>query len=296
MNTNSRIKNFFAKSLFVAVLVTSPIHYIHAQESKDEFGIWGTFEFSKKVNKKTKFVIDAEIRSIEAVSDIERIAIGAKLDYKIKEWKDFGYKDKDKFEIKANIGYCFIYGHTLSGKSIKEIKTDEELGKLESYNIDDSYWANRNRVYLTLTGEYKVGRFEISLRERLQYTRTGSVTVNETKYRWEEIVDIKGNHMGWEHIVKGPEAEFKEAKHNLSLRSRLSVKYDIKNCPVTPFVSAELYTRLDKWNGYDKARYRAGATYKINKDNSISLFYLYQSVSGDAPDGHAIGLEYSIDL
>lgn len=294
MNTSSKIKTILcncSRYLLATAILVMPACNIHAQEDGDEFGIWGTFEFSKKVNKKTKFVIDAEIRSIEAVNDIERIALGAKLDYKIKEWKGFGYKEKDQFEIKANIGYSFIYGHTLAEKSIKEI-IDEELNRY-NYNIDDDYWANRNRVYLTLTGEYKVGRFEISLRERLQYTHTGSVTTNETKYRWERQGGIKGE---WKEVVEGPEPEFKKAKDNLSLRSRLSVKYDIPNCKITPFVSAELYTRLDEWKGFDKARYRAGASYKINKKNSISLYYLYQDVSGKDPDGHAAGLEYSIDL
>ena len=292
MNTNSKIKNIVAKVLFATALLTAPINNVNAQESCDEFGVWGTFEFSKKVNKKSKFVIDAEIRSIEAVSDIERIAIGAKLDYEIKEWKELG-KGNSKIELKANAGYSFIYGHTLEEKNLKEFI--EEVSEY-NYNIDDAYWATRNRVYVTLTGNFKVGRFELSLRERLQYTHTGSATTTETKYYWEEIFDIKGNHKGWNEPNPTPEPEFKNAKENLSLRSRLSVKYDIPNCKVNPFVSAELYTRLDKWQAFDKARYRAGATYKINKKNSVSLYYLYQDVSGNDPDGHAIGFEYSIDL
>lgn len=292
MNTNSRIKHSVAKLLFAAAILVAPIQHITAQESSDEFGVWGTFEFSKKVNKKTKFVIDAEVRSIEAVSNIERIAVGAKLDYKIKEWKNTD-KSKPQFELKTNIGYCFIYGHNLREKSYKDFI--EEVGEY-NYNIDEAYWATRNRVYLTLTGELKAGRFEISLRERLQYTHTGSATTSETKYHWEEVTDIKGNHIGWNEPNPIPEPEFKEAKENLSLRSRLSVKYDIPNCKISPFISAELYTRLDKWQIFDKARYRAGASYKINKKNDISLFYLYEDVSGNDPDGHAIGFEYSIDL
>ena len=292
MNTNSRIKYTVAKLLFATALFVTPVLNITAQESSDEFGVWGTFEFSRKVNKKTKFVIDAEVRSIEAVSDIERIAVGAKLDYKIKEWKELG-KSNSQIELKANAGYCFIYGHNLSKKSYKDFI--EEVGEY-NYNIDDAYWAARNRVYLTLTGEFKVNRFEISIRERLQYTHTGSATTNETKYHWEEITDIKGNHIGWNEPNPIPKPEFKEAKENLSLRSRLSVKYDIPNCKISPFVSAELYTRLDQWQIFDKARYRAGASYKINKKNAISLYYLYQDVSGNDPDGHAVGFEYSIDL
>ena len=288
MNTNSKIKRLVSGSLFAIILAVAPMCHVQAQEVCDEFGVWGTFEFSKKVNKKTKFVIDAEVRSIEAVSNIERIAVGAKLDYKIKEWKELG-NGNSQIALKANVGYCFIYGHNLSEKSSKEYKKDINE---YNYNIDEAYWTNRNRTYMTLTGEFKVGRFEISLRERLQYTHTGSATTEETKYRWEK----KGGYNGTWACNKEVEPEFKEAKNNLSLRSRMSVKYDIPDCKITPFMSAELYTRLDKWQAFDKARYRAGASYKINKDNSISLYYLYQQVSGNDPNGHAIGFEYSIDL
>lgn len=287
MNTSLKINRTVAKILFAATLIISPLYNINAQESNDEFGVWGTFEFSKKVNKKSKFVIDAEIRSIEAVSDIERIAVGGKLDYKIKEWKELD-KLGSQIELKANVGYCFIYGHNLSEKSLKEFIADANE---YDYNIDKAYWVARNRAYLTLTGEFKIGRFEISLRERLQYTHTGSATTEETKYRW-GLSDDENKFV----CTEKTEYEFKDTKENLSLRSRISIKYDIPNCKINPFASAELYTRLDKWQAFDKARYRAGATYKINKKNSISLYYLYQDVNGNAPDGHAIGFEYSIDL
>ena len=288
MNTNLKIKDIIAKTLFAIAITIIPSHNINAQKSSDDFGIWGTFEFSKKVNKKSKFVIDAEVRSIEAVSDFERIAVGAKLDYEIKQWKN-PEKLVSKVELKSNLGYCFIYGHYLSEKNLKEYV--EEVGEY-NYNIDEAYWAARNRVYLTLTGEINIGRFEVSLRERLQYTHTGAVTIDETKYRWEKQGGIKGEWAPTTEI----EPELKEVKENLSLRSRLSIKYDIPNCKINPFISAELYTRLDKWQAFDKARYRAGASYKINKNNDISLFYLFEDVSGNDPDCHAIGFEYSIDL
>ena len=288
MNTNLKIKDIIAKTLFAIAITIIPSHSINAQKSSDDFGIWGTVEFSKKVNKKSKFVIDAEVRSIEAVSDFERIAVGAKLDYEIKQWKN-PEKLVSKAELKSNLGYCFIYGHYLSEKNLKEYV--EEVGEY-NYNIDEAYWAARNRVYLTLTGEMNIGRFEISLRERLQYTHTGSVTIDETKYRWEKQGGIKGEWTPTTEI----EPELKEVKENLSLRSRLSIKYDIPNCKINPFISAELYTRLDKWQAFDKARYRAGASYKINKKNDISLFYLYEDVNGIDPDCHAVGFEYSIDL
>lgn len=289
MNTNSKNK-FIKRALLATIISFSSISSLYAisDNDKDEFGVWTTFEIAQKANKRTKLAFDAELRSIEGVSNVERVAIGAKVDYKLGEWKGESW---GKFQLKINAGYTFIVSQSLSETSIKDAIDVEN--DIYEYNIDAAYWTTRNRVYATLTGEYKVGRFEISLRERLQYTHTGSATTDETKYRWEYTDVITGEG----ELLPETEREFKEAKHNLSLRSRLSIKYDIPNCKITPFASAELYTKLNEWKGYDKMRYRAGASYKINKKNSVSLYYLYQDISDiDEPGGHAIGLEYSIDL
>ena len=281
MNTNLKNKGMLA--LLIAMFMLAPLCNANAQATEDEFGIWATVEASKKINKKFKVVGDVEFRTYDFVNNIERTAIGVKLEYKILKW------------LKSNVGYQFHYKHNPEETSIKDPVYDEEGNFAgNEYNIDNDYWVIRNRVYATISGEYKVGRFEFGLRERLQYTHTGSATTDETKYRYDLGMDplLSTEDNKW---LATTEPEFKDAKHNLTLRSRLNVKYDIPNCKVNPFASVELYTRLDEWKGYDKLRYRLGASYKINKDNSISLYYLFEDVNGEA-NGHAIGFEYSIDL
>ena len=265
------------------MFMLAPLCNVNAQSNEDEFGIWATVEASKKINKKFKVVGDVEFRTYDFVNNIERTAIGVKLEYKILKW------------LKSNVGYQFHYKHNPEETSIKDPVYDEEGNFAgNEYNIDNDYWVIRNRVYATISGEYKVGRFEFGLRERLQYTHTGSATTDETKYRYDLGMDplLSTEDNEW---LSTTEPEFKEAKHNLTLRSRLNVKYDIRNCKINPFASVELYTRLDEWKCYDKLRYRLGASYKINKDNSISLYYLFEDVNGEA-NGHAVGFEYSIDL
>ena len=283
MNTNSNNTSRGIIALLIAIFTLAPLSNVNAQSSDDEFGVWATFEASKKINKKFKFAADAEFRTYDFVNNIERAAIGVKIEYKILKW------------LKSNVGYQFHYKHNPEETKLKydDIVIDIDGNEFINYNIDHDYWTIRNRVYATISGEYKVGRFEFGLRERLQYTHTGSATVNETKYRYDlgdDVLSTDDNK--WTSTT---EPEFKDAKHNLTLRSRVNVKYDIPNCKVIPSASVELYTRLDEWKGYDKLRYRLGASYKINKDNSISLYYLFEDVNGGA-NGHAIGLEYSIDL
>ena len=263
----------------MAVFTFAPLFVADAQVEDDEFGVWTTLEASKKINKKLKLDFEAELRTIEGVGDIDRVSIGAGASYKPVKW------------LKASAGYIFIYSHSLESKKIKDL-IDEEKGIYE-YNIDHAYWTERHRFHISLTGEYKIGRVELSLRERVQYTRTNSATTDETKYKWEYTDIIEGTG----DLTPVTEPEFKKAKENTTLRSRLSAKWDIRNCKITPFASVELYTRLDEWKGCDKLRYRAGASYKINKDNEISLFYLYQDANDDdEPKGHAVGIGYSIDL
>ena len=285
MNTNSNNSRKSIVAMLIAVLVFAPLCKANAQAEENEFGIWTTVEASKKINKKFKVVGDAELRTYDFVSNIERTTIGAKVEYKMLKW------------LKANAGYSFMYTHEPESKSFKEEVWDEEGNSVgREYNVDHDYWTIRNRFYATISGEYKVGRFEFGLRERLQYTRTNSATTKETKYRYDLGMDpiLSTEDNEW---IATTEPEEKEAKNNFTLRSRLSVKYDIPNCKINPFASIELYTRFDKWKGCDKLRYRIGGSYKINKDNSISLYYLYQDANDDdEPKGHAIGLEYSIDL
>ena len=271
--------------MLIAMFMLTPLCSANAQESENEFGIWATVEASKKINKKFKVVADAEFRTYDFVCNIERAAVGAKVEYKILKW------------LKANVGYSFMYTHKPEATKMKwdDIVTDIDGNEFINYNIEDAYWVIRNRAYATISGEHKIGRFEIGWRERLQYTHTAQATTNETKYRYdlgEDVLSTEDNR--WYTTT---ESEIKEAKHNLTLRSRLSLKYNIPNCKINPFASVELYTRLDEWKAYDKLRYRIGASYKINKKNSLALYYLYQDSSDDdEPKGHAIGLEYSIDL
>lgn len=279
MNTNLKTKKRLFGCLLLAAFILAPVLGANAQNEDDEFGVWTTLEASKKINKKLKLDFEAELRTIEGVGDIDRVSAGAGASYKFTKW------------LKASAGYIFIYSHSLESKKINKV-IDKEAGMYE-YEIDAPYWTERHRFHVSLTGDYKVGRVEFSLRERVQYTHTNSATTQETEYGWSQDIDTE-EYMPADPVVK---TDSKKAKDNTTLRSRLSAKWDIRNCKVTPFASVELYTRLDKWKGCDKLRYRIGASYKINKDNEISLFYLYQDANDDdEPKGHAVGIGYSIDL
>ena len=88
-----------------------------------------------------------------------------------------------------------------------------------------------------------------------------------------------------------------EAKHKHVLRSRLEVEYNIAKSKFTPYVSCELYNSLSDRFAVEKTRWTIGSSYKINKKNSVSLYYRYIA-NGDEDEegGHVIGVGYKFKL
>lgn len=293
---NSRLKA--DKRIYVLIALFTALSFTGRAWANDEdYALWTSFEMTKKVNKKFKVGAEFEFRTTDYMKDAERFSIGINCQYKITDW------------LKASAGHIFIFGYN-PGKAkehydvINEM-TGEEV--LDGFNYDHAYWEKRNRVYIAFTGEYKIGRVELSLRERLQYTRTHAEIADEDKYRFtESMTDPDGNinfdengniipYREWQPMKT--EEETKKHKNNTVLRSRLTAKWDLKDCKITPFASTELYTRIDDWRGFEKLRSRIGASYKINKDNAIEVYYLFEKDGkSGGTDTHAIGVGYSLDL
>ena len=299
MNSRLKIKRGIAIVIILATAFSLP-HNVWAND--DDHALWASFEMSKKVNKKFKIGAEFEYRTTDYLKSTERFSVGINCQYKITDW------------LKASAGHIFIFGHNPSKAKehydvVNEL-TGEEI--LDGFNYEESYWEKRNRVYIAFTGECKIGRVSLSLRERLQYTRTHAEIIDEEKHRFttneEPVYDENGNLVfgtdGWPLMQTTTawdpvrtEEETKKHKNNTVLRSRLTAKWDIKNCKFNPFISTELYTRIDDWRGFEKLRSRIGASYKIDKDNSIEFYYLFEKAGKkDGVNTHAIGVGYSLDL
>jgi hypothetical protein len=276
MNLKLRVKRGVMCAVAFA-MAAMPFSQAFANDDCDDFGVWTSIDASKKLTDQIKLGLEGEFRTSDGLKIVDRRSLGISLSYKPLKW------------LKADVGYIYMNTYEPEKTSIKEAFDESH----NNYNVDHAYRANKERLFASLVGSFKAGRLEFSVRERLQYTYTHAAGVMEDKYRW--------GYVGGDFDTPVPEvkseAELKDSKNNTTLRSRLTVKWDIRKCPIKPFVSAELFTRVDEWRFHDKIRYRAGADYKINKDNSVSLYYIYQRTNdSETPAGHAIGASYSFDL
>lgn len=176
---------------------------------------------------------------------------------------------EEDFRLRDNFGTADRFSTTLdvSYKPWKYLKLGGAYN-LINYNHEKKGWEVRHRYYFYATGLYTFDRFTVSLRERFQSTKR---------------VDV--------------EATAKRANPKLYLRSRLEVEYDIRKCKFEPFASVELYNTLNdpQGNKMDKLKYTAGSKYKIDKRNTLQLYYRYINFTDDdeADGHHMVGLGYS---
>ena len=176
---------------------------------------------------------------------------------------------EEDFRLRGNLGAVDRFSTTfdVSYKPWKFLKLGGAYN-LINYNHEKKGWEVRHRYYFYATGSYRFDRFTVSLRERFQSTKR-----------------------------VGVEATAKRANPKLYLRSRLEVEYDIRKCKFEPFASVELYNTLNdpQGNKMNKLKYTAGSKYKLDKKNTLQLYYRYINFTDDdeANGHHMIGLGYS---
>jgi hypothetical protein len=180
----------------------------------------------------------------------------------------FGLDYKIIKPLKISSGYTYIHQHI-----------DTEV--TNKGNIIPAYWQPKHRFYFDVTGSVNWNRFNFSLRERYQMTHRKEQSVPKfdedgVTQKKDELIDGKTNNM---------------------LRSRLQVEYNIKHSRFVPYVSAEIYNSLSDSFDYDKFRFTVGSEYKLNKHNSLSIYYRYITNSDqDEHSGHILGVGYKFKL
>ena len=226
-------------------------------------------DVTKKLPHKMSVGIEGEFRTMQWVKHTERWTIAGNFDYK--PWKF----------LKVGAQYKYMQVQELGGGT----------PGLDSYN---AYFDQKHRVSISATGSFKIWKFEFSLRERYQYTFR--------PYHEVPRFDAYGP-------LEEDDNKIISAKSKHVLRSRLQIEFKpYKKCPWKPYANVELYSLLSDVNHtkgkvdgakfYDKYRVTAGTEYKINKKNSLDIFYRYANTADpeDHEMGHTIGLIYSFDF
>lgn len=217
--------------------------------------LWTSASFKSSFGQSWGVGADVEYRTHNKFESSERVTFGVSGEYK-----------HQYFKIDA--GYKYMIGHTLEETTRKG-------------NVIPPYWIGRHRVYASVSGKLKLGRFGLSLRERYQFThRLGKwvpkYASDKTTPKDDEWIAQKDKHM---------------------LRSRLECDYNIRKSKFTPFASVEFYDNLSRGFEVEKVRYTIGSEYKISRHNRVELFYRFvQDVNDGSGNCNVIGVGYTFKL
>lgn len=226
----------------------------------DDFGLWSSINVEKKINARWDIGAETELRLRDNASQVDRWSAGLDVSYKISKW------------LKLSAGYSFL---------------NDNKYKVSSKQKVADYYGQRHRVNLSLTGSHDFGRLSISLRERWQYTYRPAKSV------W--------RHYAEGHAFAGQDADFDDdgeaIKHTFAgkgksvWRNRLQLKYKLTK-KWRPYANIE--TSVAK--SLEKTRYVIGTEYRLTKQHSFDIKYLYQNIVSDDNDetnSHIIGIGYT---
>ena len=254
----------------------------------DDFGLWPEVSVEKKLGR---FAAEASLgaRFDDSVSRLTRTDLG------------FGFSYKPVRNIKLEVGYDFIRDY----KAPEAKPHFSKRGELQGYDVRQSFWRPKHRIHFDMASKNSVGRFTLSLRERYQLTRNMGVNVTENRYRGKVVSGDTYSGPTYQADDRTDAYKFKESRTKRKdartkhyLRSRLSLAYNIRHCPVTPFASFEISNNLSHVFSLDKRRWTLGADWKVARHHTVSLAYVYTNGHDGDDDGntHAISLGYTFSF
>lgn len=203
-------------------------------EPTRDFGLRLSAGVDWKVARNLHLSLEEEARFDNNIGSFNRLNSTLGIDWKINRY------------LKAGAGYSFVY-------------KPEDL---------------RHKIGASITGHYRFGAFNFSLRETVQMT----------------------------HFCKDINS-YQKARNALALKSRIKVSYKARTIPLNPYLSCELRNTLNAprytstaassmtyADAYiNRVRTRLGAEWRLNKANSIDFFgqfdYLYDKKIDAKKDG-----------
>ncbi len=278
------------KKLLVGLLLTLPLTMWAGGD--DDFGVWTGVSVSKNLPRNWSVGVEAELRTEDNVSKVDRWSVGVELDYRLNKY------------LKLGASYSLLDKYTSDKTKYKDPDDDDEW--TTGYNYYKRYWTPRHRASFELNAGVKLWKWlRISVRERYQFTHTAAKDVERLKYR-----EIPGeahlvDFVDGQPVYKYDDPEISEkwdVKHydgsdSHYLRSRLKLEYDRKRCDWTPFVSVEFQNSLTDAMSLHKVRAMAGTEYKISKHHSVMAAYVFTCETDDGnARQHAVSVGYGFEF
>lgn len=198
--------------------------------------------------------------------------LGVNVEKKLSKRLELSFTEQYRLNENLTQTNLFFTDIGIAVKPFGFMKVAVSYRAIQKYQLDETY-SFRHRLMMDITFRKKIGRWIPSFRQRIQ-TQVRNVYSSET-----------GKLPEW------------------AVRERFELKYDLDR-PFTPYASVEWRFQLkdprnmDLNGTWNRVRYTVGANYKINENNSVSLYYIIQCGFNipEPQNVYITGLSYTLSL
>ena len=252
----------------------------------DDFGMDFSLDVEKKIRPGMSFSVEGEARTQDNTRKMERWTVGGTFDMRL-------FQNPSKtINVKASLGWKYMWRYFLPEVNTKYSYSLDGDGNAvpvyDGYNDKEGYWRGSHRLSASLSASYKPSkRWEFSLKETFQYTYSRKANTMVTKYR---LIDEDDPSSA---MTSTMEEKQYESKDRSVLRSKATVQYNIRHCPVNPYASVDYGCGLNYTT--NKWKFTAGTDINLTKQHQLDVFYRYQTEDDDDdPNGPLIGIGYKL--
>lgn len=192
------------------------------------------------------------------------------------------------------------------------LSLSKKINKHWKISLDQEFRLNHDasefNIYFTDLGvDYKLNKhFSLGANYRF-YQNKNNDGIFVTQHRWstDAKYDQKINRFKLEYRLRfqNKDEDFYTSNtgNNIyNLRNRFKVDYNIMNCKLDPFFSAEIYRSINSFNDNElsKLRWTLGLEYSIKKIGEIELFYRLDNELNNTYDKNTyiIGIGYKFSF
>lgn len=159
----------------------------------------------------------------------------------------------------------------------KKFRAQLELGHRRHENL---LWTQQ--TYLDVTAKYRFKKwFRMAVTYR--YSARDKYSMNRQRFVVDASLRKKMKRYRFSYRLRyqhnfGPLPPIPDLK---SIRNKFKLAYNIRKCPIDPWISAEILTSFNYLGTNLKAtRYQVGANYNMDKGHSIDIAYRHQRQIG----------------
>ena len=187
-----------------------------------------------------------------------------------------------------------------TGISVSKTYNDFEFSFSEELRMDENF-THVDKLFSEIGADYKITKqLHVAINYRFNRDNDYESGNYDLKNRFDIGFSYKQKYENFQFSFRTKiqtQPSPSDASNPTYSRNKFSIKYDLDS-PFTPFLSYEFYYQFNDERVINRSRISLGTKYKINDNNAVKLFYIFENRfnTKNLAYNHIWGISYSIKL